>query len=67
MRFLERRRAATAQHDARFAALVTDELIEPAVACVPGEWLGEGEAAAYVDFLRARRDGGRPWLPGGGS
>lgn len=53
-----------AERDAEFAARVTDEMLEAAVGCVPPDWLGEGEATAYVDFLRARRDGDRPWLPG---
>ena len=67
-----------AEHDARavdgeMGNAVTDELLTSVVAMVPDEWLSpvpgaETPAAqrdAYVRFLAARRDGGRPWLPGG--
>jgi len=41
-------------------AAVTDAVLESAVAAIPAEWLPEGDAtarrAAYVAFLRARRD-----------
>ncbi len=56
--------------DAELAARVSDEVISEAVALVPDEWLVERPAspeslrAAYAAFLRARRDSGRPWLPG---
>ena len=49
--------------DADFAARVTDDLIRQVVGLVPEQWLQPGERDAYVDFLTARRDGGRPWLP----
>jgi len=57
--------------DAAMAAAVTDELLAEVLAQVPDEWLpsvpGAEEPAAaraaYVRFLAARRDGGRPWLP----
>jgi hypothetical protein len=50
------------------ADLVTDDVLEQVTARVPDEWL-VGPAspdelrAAYRDFLRARRDGLRTWLP----
>jgi len=56
--------------DAAMAGLLTDEVISEAVAAVPDEWLADRPVppeelrAAYVAFLQARRDGGRPWLPG---
>ncbi len=62
--------------DAELAASVTDDVLTDVVAAVPDEWLVPvpGAAtptdlrAAYVEFLRARRDGAaglvRPWLPG---
>jgi hypothetical protein len=55
------------------AAAVTDEVLERAAAAVPDEWLvgpppphdlqPDELRAAYVAFLRARRDGTRAWLP----
>jgi len=50
------------------AALVTDDVLDAAIARVPDEWLvgpvgPEALRAAYRDFLRARRDGSRNWLP----
>ena len=64
--------------DAELAATVTDAVLAEVVADVPDGWLAPvpGAAtpdelrAAYVSFLRARRDGvggGRPWLPGAAS
>ncbi|MDQ6642115.1 MAG: hypothetical protein M3Y66_06445 [Actinomycetota bacterium] len=61
-----------AARDEELAASVTDDVLHDVVADVPSEWLTPvpgGETpdlvrAAYVEFLRARRDGGRPWLPG---
>ena len=56
--------------DAEMADRVSDEVIHDAVARVPEEWLagrpvGPDELReAYASFLRARRDSGRPWLPG---
>ena len=58
--------------DAELAARVDDAAIDAAVELVPDDWLrpvpGAETAAelrtAYAAFLRARRDGGRPWLPG---
>lgn len=56
--------------DAVLADAVTDQVIHDAVAAVPDEWLSGRSAApgslrdAYASFLRARRDSGRPWLPG---
>jgi hypothetical protein len=56
--------------DAEMAGRLTDEVIHDAVAAVPEEWLSGRPATpdelrdAYAAFLRARRDGGRPWLPG---
>ncbi|GGF36678.1 hypothetical protein GCM10011519_07780 [Marmoricola endophyticus] len=69
---LSRWTASAAALDDALAGVVTDEVLETAVADVPDEWLvpvpGAEDAAAlrtaYVDFLRARRDGGRTWLPG---
>ncbi|MGN6252289.1 MAG: HipA family kinase, partial [Marmoricola sp.] len=57
--------------DEAMAAAVTDALLTEVLAQVPDEWLvpvpGAEDAAAvraaYVRFLQARRDGGRPWLP----
>jgi hypothetical protein len=59
--------------DERLAAAVTDDLLVEVLALVPDEWLEPVPGAAspdelrtaYVSFLRARRDRGRPWLPGG--
>jgi hypothetical protein len=64
--------AAVPSVDADMADRLTDEVIAEAVACVPDEWLPprpgaespDALRAAYAAFLRARRDGGRPWLPG---
>ncbi|HET8602790.1 MAG TPA: hypothetical protein VFM09_02590, partial [Marmoricola sp.] len=61
--------------DDELAGRLTDTVLEEAVAAVPDEWLvprpGAPEPAdlraVYAAFLRARRDGGRPWLPGRGS
>ncbi|MGN6780222.1 MAG: HipA family kinase [Marmoricola sp.] len=58
--------------DAAMAAAVTDELLREVLDQVPDEWLPsvsgaedpDAARAAYVRFLAARRDGGRPWLPG---
>ena len=56
--------------DAGMADALTDEVIHDAVAAVPDEWLSdrpvppESLREAYASFLRARRDGDRPWLPG---
>ena len=58
--------------DAEMAAALTDELIASVVGLVPDEWLAsvpdaespEAQRRAYVQFLIARRDGGRPWVPG---
>ncbi len=58
--------------DAELADALTDEVLDEVVAAVPDAWLtpvpgAESPAelrASYVSFLRARRDGGRPWLPG---
>ncbi|MGI9157769.1 MAG: HipA family kinase [Marmoricola sp.] len=64
-----------ARVDEELAAAVTDEVLSQVVAAVPDEWLvpvpGASTPAelrtAYVEFLRARRDGAgeqvRPWLP----
>ena len=55
--------------DEEMAAQVTDEVLERVVTQVPDEWLAfvpEAPATvreAYVDFLSARRETGRPWLP----
>jgi hypothetical protein len=57
--------------DEAMAAAVTDELLREVLAQVPDEWLPSVPGAedptkareAYVRFLAARRDGGRPWLP----
>jgi hypothetical protein len=56
--------------DAAMAGQLTDAVISDAVAAVPDEWLADRPVppeelrAAYAAFLQARRDGGRPWLPG---
>jgi hypothetical protein len=60
--------------DEELAGSVTDEVLGAVVDDVPDAWLSpvpgaetpDRLRAAYVDFLRARRDGGRPWLPGAG-
>jgi hypothetical protein len=57
--------------DDEMAAAVTDELLAAVLDQVPDEWLepvpgAESPAAlrsAYLSFLTARRDSGRPWLP----
>ncbi|MGN6162430.1 MAG: HipA family kinase [Marmoricola sp.] len=59
--------------DSEMAALATDDLLRSVVELVPDEWLSPVPGAerasdqrdAYVRFLAARRDGGRPWLPRG--
>jgi len=59
--------------DAAMAAAITDDLLVEVLAEVPDVWLEavpDAETAAdlraiYLRFLQARRDGGRPWLPGG--
>ncbi|HWU33307.1 MAG TPA: HipA family kinase [Marmoricola sp.] len=64
-------------HDARavdteMAAVLSDELLVAVVDLVPDEWLvpipgaeiPQEQREAYVRFLAARRDGGRPWVPG---
>ena len=59
--------------DAAMAAAVTDDLLAEVLAEVPDVWLEavpDAETpsdlrATYLRFLQARRDGGRPWLPGG--
>jgi len=53
----------------QLADLVTDEALDTILARVPDEWLvgpvGPGELrSAYREFLRARLDGSRVWLPG---
>ncbi len=58
--------------DQELAASVTDEVLSSVVSQVPDEWLTPVPGAAtptelrraYVEFLRARRDSGRTWLPG---
>lgn len=50
------------------ADLITDEVLDKVTARIPDEWLvgpvsPEELRAAYRDFLRARRDGSRSWLP----
>jgi hypothetical protein len=56
--------------DAELAATVDRGLLEDVLALVPDEWLTAANAppeelrSAYVAFLLARLDGGRPWLPG---
>ncbi|MDX6358001.1 MAG: hypothetical protein QOH37_1055, partial [Nocardioidaceae bacterium] len=58
--------------DQELAGRLTDEVLDAVVADVPDGWLtpvpgAETSAelrASYATFLRARRDGGRPWLPG---
>ena len=59
--------------DEPMAAAITDDVIDEVLGKVPDEWLEavpdaekpDDLRAAYARFLRARRDGGRPWLPGG--
>ena len=61
--------------DSEMAGALTDDLLIGVAEMVPDEWLSpvpgaETPAAqreAYVRFLSARRDGGRPWVPGGAS
>ena len=58
--------------DEEMSAAVSDDLLTEVLAAVPDEWLEPAPGAAdpaalrsaYVSFLTARRDGGRPWLPG---
>jgi hypothetical protein len=58
--------------DTAMAAALTDDLLVSVVDLVPDEWLTPVPGAetsaeqrdAYVCFLAARRDGGRPWVPG---
>lgn len=65
--------AAAVDVDGEMAAAVTDDLLQEVVALVPDEWLtpvpgaesADEQRAAYVAFLAARRDSGRPWLPRG--
>ncbi len=59
-----------ADADADLASRVTEELLTEVVSRVPEEWVepvpGADSTAvrrAYVDFLLARVDGDRPWLP----
>ncbi|WP_435771015.1 HipA family kinase [Nocardioides sp. SYSU DS0651] len=57
--------------DAALAARLDDDALRAVVDDVPDHWLdpvpGAEDPAAlrerYLAFLRARRDGGRPWLP----
>ncbi len=61
--------------DAAMAVAITDEAIDEILAEIPDDWLEPVPDAdspgalrsAYACFLRARRDGGRPWLPGAAS
>jgi len=60
--------------DSEMAALLTDDLLASVVELVPDEWLAPvpevsvaEQREGYVRFLVARRDGGRPWVPGGSS
>ncbi|MFD4328342.1 HipA family kinase [Nocardioides sp. NPDC058538] len=61
---------AVAQND-ELAARLDDAVLEKVLADVPDEWLEpvpgydtpESLRERYVAFLRARLDGGRPWLP----
>ena len=56
--------------DARLRPLLTDEVLQNAVASLPEEWLGEEEEfpnsdaqrEAYVSYLRERLNGERAWL-----
>ena len=58
--------------DEEMSVSVSDQLLTDVLAAVPDEWLEPAPGAetpgalraAYVSFLTARRDGGRPWLPG---
>jgi HipA-like protein len=64
-------RSALPDTDARLAPLVTRDLLGEAVSQVPDAWLEpvpgaedpESVRAAYVNFLHARVDGERSWLP----
>lgn len=57
--------------DGTLASRLADDVLRAVVEEVPDEWFddyawaaGPGEVRArYVEFLRARLDGGRPWLP----
>ncbi|RLV49203.1 hypothetical protein D9V37_11660 [Nocardioides mangrovicus] len=68
---LARRVAAARTVDEVCAAAVDDGVLRSVVADVPDAWLTsvpgtetpEALRSVYVEFLRARRDGGRPWLP----
>lgn len=58
--------------DGVLASELSAEVVTAVVADVPDEWLDayewadgpEAVRARYVEFLLARLDGGRPWLPG---
>jgi hypothetical protein len=60
-----------AQLDAELAALMTDDLLRDVLDAVPDDWLEAApdrpDPAAvrtlYLEHLRARVDGPRPWLP----
>jgi hypothetical protein len=66
--------ARTAELDEDLAARVDDTVLREVVALVPDSWLEPRPGAttpdelraAYHAFLRARLDGGRPWVPGRG-
>jgi hypothetical protein len=48
--------------DAELAPLVTPELLRAIAAAVPQEWLGEEDAAVYVDYLTGRLAEPRAWV-----
>jgi hypothetical protein len=58
--------------DAELSSSVTQELLGSVLACVPDEWLEpvpgrdgpDGVRQAYVEYLMARLQHGRAWLPG---
>lgn len=60
-----------AEIDEELAAMLTPDVVEAVAARVPEDWIEavpgadtEAVRAAYVEFLVARLNGGRPWLPG---
>lgn len=68
---LEHWKRHVGEADARLTPMVDRALVEGVLSMVPDEWLQTYESAptadavraAYSDFLMARLDGGRPWLP----
>lgn len=66
--------AEAAAQDGVLVQRLTDDAIDAVLADISDDWLEPTPGAEtpsavrahYAAFLRARRDGGRPWLPGAG-